>query len=382
MLRRLTIGSLKSTFEEHKDTIKKLAEKFFSVLDVRRTKSGAAAADHVMNLYPKDINRQAIVKGLPFPQSNRFIGREDTLEQLHRNLTGGPASDSRPRQYSSAVHGMGGVGKTQLAVEYTFRYKDRYSHIFWLKAETALELATAFGNLARQLTPGQAQDDQLKNIELVLDWFSKSKSLSSIIGIKRNNDCVDRLWLIVFDNADIELKDYWPTSSHGSILITTQRQSVRHQTTSHIALETFDEYQGARLILANVGSDTKGANEESEKIARQISNELGGLPLLLSHVAGFIDTTKCPLRDVLSLLQQPSTFKRLWAFDSTTSTTFQYGEPMQKVWQLSLSALHPDARRVLDIISMLDADGVSEELLYDDWPGKDLEFLQPAKRFR
>lgn len=333
-----------------------------------------------MNLYPKDVNRQAIVKGLPFPQNNRFIGRENTLEQLHRNLTGGPAGNNR-RQYSSVVHGMGGVGKTQLAVEYTFRYQNQYSHIFWLKAETGLELATGFGNLARQLTPGQAQDDQRKNIELVLDWFLKSKILSFIIDIKGNNDCVDRSWLIVFDNADIELKDYWPTSSHGSILITTQRQSVAHQTTSHIALETFDEDQGAMVILTSLGSDTRGANEESEKIARQISNELGGLPLLLSHVAGFIDTTKCPLREVLSLLQQPLSFKRLWAFDSKTSTTFQYGEPMQKVWAFSLSALHPDARSVLDVISMLDADGVSEELLYDDWPGKDLNFLQPPKRF-
>lgn len=380
MLRRLTIGSLKSSFGESKETIRKLAEHFVSVLDVRRTKIGAAAADHVMSLYPKDVHRQAIVKGLPFPQNNRFIGREDTMQQLHRNLTGGLAGDSR-RQYSCVVHGIGGVGKTQLAVEYTFRYQNQYSHIFWLKAGTALELATAFGNLARQLTPGQAQDDQRKNIELVLDWFSKSKFLLLIISVKESNNSVDGSWLIVFDNAEIELKDYWPTNSHGSILITTQKQSVTHQSTSHIALETFDEEQGAMVILTTVGSNIRGANEEAEKIAKQISNELGGLPLLLSHVAGFIDTTRCPLREVLSLLQQPSSFKRLWEFDSKTSTTFQYGEPMQKVWALSLSALHPDARSVLDVISMLDADGVSEELLYNDWPEKDLEFLQPAKRF-
>ena len=191
MLRRLTIGSLKSTFRESKDTIKKLAEHFISVLDVRRTKTSAAAADHVIGLYPKDVNRQAIVKGLPFPQNNRFIRREDTLEQLHRNLTSGPAGDNR-RQYSSVVHGMGGISKTQLAEEYTFRYQNQYSRIFWLKAETALELATAFSNLARQLTPGQAQDNQRKNIKLVLDWFLKSKFLSFIIGIKRNNNCIDR----------------------------------------------------------------------------------------------------------------------------------------------------------------------------------------------
>jgi len=99
------------------------------------------------------------------------------------------------------------------------------------------------------------------------------------------------------------------------------------------------------LILTTVGSGTRGANKESKKIARQISNELGSLPLLLSHVAGFIDTTKCPLREVLTLLQQPLSFKRLWAFDSKASTTFQCSKPMQKVWALSLSTTSKCSQR-------------------------------------
>jgi len=192
---------------------------------------------------------------------------------------------------------------------------------------------------------------------------------------------VDQSWLLVFDNTDVDLKDYWPPSSHGSILITTQKQDLAHQAVSDIALEAFDEDQGSELILSLTNSSGQAPSEQATRLSKQISNELGGLPLLLSHVSGFIGTSKCPLADLLSSLQQPSNFKKIWAFDSTTSTTFQYGEPMEKVWALSLRALSANALETLYILAMLDPDGVAEDDLIGDWGGTSTEFLEPQKKF-
>jgi hypothetical protein len=156
---------------------------------------------------------------------------------------------------------------------------------------------------------------------------------------------------------------------------------MTHQTTSSIELETFDEERGSRLILNIIDPTGSNTTSQTSTLAKQISNEIGGLPLLLSHVAGFVDASKCPLSDLLSSLQEPAAFKKVWAFDSTTSTNFQYGEPMRKVWALALRTLPSDALETLYIIAMLNSDGVSEDLFFEDWEGKDLAFLAPDKKF-
>ncbi|RDW58286.1 hypothetical protein BP5796_12216 [Coleophoma crateriformis] len=363
VFRRLAFGNLSHCFEQSKVAISEHLSSFKTALDLADKRQRSRTDQQIMTLNPINIWHSAFVKGIPFQQNARFLGRDGVLDKLHKNLIAESWLENR-RQLSCTIIGMGGIGKTQVALEYTFRHRAHYSNIFWLKAETAPGLAASFGNLARQLCPGQAAQDQHRNIELVLDWFMNNRS-----------------WLIVFDNVEVDLTPYWPPSIHGSTIITTQRQDVTHRTTSTISLDTFDEDDGANLILSIVDPIGCSRTPEILLLAKQISNEIGGLPLLLSHVAGFIATTKCHLSDLLSSLQEPAAFKKLWAFDSTTSTNFQYGEPMRKVFDISLRALDPNAIETLYIIAMLDSDGVAEELLFDDWAGKDLDFLAPSKKF-
>ncbi len=189
-------------------------------------------------------------------------------------------------------------------------------------------------------------------------------------------------WLVVFDNAnDEDLSRYWPPSIHGSIIVTTQRQIMTHRATSAIQLEPFEDTDGSTLILSYLTSGEKDSSSETRDLAKSVSVELGGLPLLLSHIAGFVDESKCPLSDLLESLQQPSSFKTIWAFDSSLSTNFQYGEPMRKVWQLALQALTPNALATLQLLAMLGTDGVLEELMIGEWADPDLQFLKPEQRF-
>jgi hypothetical protein len=178
----------------------------------------------------------------------------------------------------------------------------------------------------------------------------------------------------------VDLRPYWPPSTSGSIIITTQRSEAAHWTSSSIWLDVFSEDEGSKFILSLTGLDGQSASEKTVSQAKQVSNELGGLPLLLSHVAGFMGSSKCSLETLLEHLQQPTSLKRIWAYDSSTSTNFQYGEPMQKVWRLALDALSDEAETTLNIIAMLNPDGIPEDLLVDDW-APDLAFLHPSRHF-
>lgn len=200
----------------------------------------------------------------------------------------------------------------------------------------------------------------------------------------------DDRWLLVFDNADSTfLNDYWPPSSYGSIIVTSQMESLSHRATRDILLEPLDTEEGAEMFLqyvrpprrANgIGQDKKVV-EENWETAKAISIELGGLPLLLSHMAGYVWSSHCPMAEALHGLRTPSTYQRICSFDSSTTTNFQYSEPMAKAWAMALNALSPEARRVLDIMSMLNTEAVSEELLIGDWENPALEFLNPCRRF-
>ncbi|KAI0808735.1 hypothetical protein GGR55DRAFT_679954 [Xylaria sp. FL0064] len=229
------------------------------------------------------------------------------------------------------------------------------------------ELSASFARFARSLIPNSTVFDLLTNVKRVRDWMVQN----------------DR-WLLVFDNADADglgLSLYWPPSSHGEIIVTTQRRDFRHWAVNDIHLDTFDEDVGAQLILDIIDNTSKTHSKESVETARNISIELGGLPLLISHIAGCIEGTKASLNEILNSLRKPSAFKRIWAFDSTTATHFQYSHSMAKVWELVLDALKPEALRTLHILAMLGADKIDEDLLFGDWKDADLTFLSESKRF-
>lgn len=88
---------------------------------------------------------------VPFHQNPRFDVRWDNLDLLHQNLQRIASNNTAMRQRSCLIHGGAGVGKTQLAIEYTYMHRAEYDYIIWFCAETDLELAKAMGNLASHL---------------------------------------------------------------------------------------------------------------------------------------------------------------------------------------------------------------------------------------
>ncbi|KAJ3534578.1 hypothetical protein NM208_g7479 [Fusarium decemcellulare] len=369
LLVRLAFRKLRQEFEETRTNIAKSASSFKTRVDIAKTRLGVDIHQQVVGLTEANLRRHTIVKGIPFPKNFRFQGRDNVLADLYSKLHPRSASGAIiPGQTSCAIHGIGGVGKTQVALEYNYRYRENYAYIFWVRASSSVELTTSFASFARSLMPGQAVQDQVANVHLVKDWMIQN----------------DR-WLLIFDNADdadVDLSLFWPPSSHGSIIITTQRRSLSYWTATEIHLDTFDEDRGAQLILDFVSPSPQNQTPEMIQTAKRISNELGGLPLLVSHIAGYVEGTKVPLSSILDHLVQPLELKRIWDFDSSTSTNFQYGEPMARVWRLALDSLTVEALTTLHVLSMLGPDEVDENILFGEWEDDDISFLSHNKRFQ
>ena len=147
----------------------------------------------------------------PFIDSTLFIGRESEMTEIKKFLK--PDSQSQEQQ-RLVLGGIGGIGKTQLAISYAkYHYKD-YTSVFWLDATSGTTLKDSFRQMAEVIF--DIQDSQGFEVKQILGkirgWLSDKKN---------------REWLLIFDNYDdpdqFKIEDYFPFAYHGAIIITTRR---------------------------------------------------------------------------------------------------------------------------------------------------------------
>ena len=147
---------------------------------------------------------------VPYERNPFFTGREAVLQTLHQQLHQDRAVALSQIQ---AISGLGGIGKTQTAVEYAYRYRADYDAIFWVRADTELELSSGFVEIAQLLNLPQKdapkQDDVVQAVKL---WLSRNSN-----------------WLLIFDNADQPalVQPFKPIDPQGHILITSRAQDFQ-----------------------------------------------------------------------------------------------------------------------------------------------------------
>ncbi|MCJ1246224.1 hypothetical protein MMC30_003430 [Trapelia coarctata] len=314
------------------------------------------------------------VTTLPTFRNFSFVGRDDVLKDMHNLLL--PPNSSPPSGPSCCVlHGLGGQGKSQTALEYAFRYRDAYDATFWLQAETDQELARSYALIAKKLglSPGgsgngTAEDglDPSKGIENARKW------LESTTG---------RKWLLIFDNLEEtdDLLTYLPTKPEckGSVIITTQKAHMMSVTDNFrkIPLQPLTSDDGAKLLFKSM--DREPLNEQENSYALQISEWVGGLPLAIATIGGYMKLSSSSANRILARLQRSS---KVWA-SSGEGAVSHYKKTLATVFDLALSELKPNTRHLIDIMAFLNPDHIPEEMLVlkQDSPG--LQFLNDEDEF-
>jgi tetratricopeptide (TPR) repeat protein len=220
---------------------------------------------------------------LPFPKNPFFTGRDEQLEAIYAALA------SRGR---AALSGLGGMGKTQTALEYAYRHQAEYDHLFWVRAEQETDLISGYVALAKTLQiPGHQQEDQQAITALMKQWLATHNR-----------------WLLVLDNADDlrPLRPYLPTTN-GHILLTTRAQALG-DLAAKVEITRMAPDEGALLLLRRAqviaeAAPLAAATAADQALARTLTTEMDGLPLALDQAGAYIEEQVLNLAEYLDLFR-------------------------------------------------------------------------------
>ena len=162
--------------------------------------------------------------------------RKDIMLQLDQALVDSGEPKYQGSFRSCNLHGLAGIGKTQLAIQFALSREWHFNTVFWLNADDVAKLDDGFSRIAGAL---QIQDPSVENDhsidrKVVLDWLSNS-GRGTVANETRLAPASPK-WLLIFDNVDDEegIYDYWPTGGDGSILTISRRPMTRLESTVNV----------------------------------------------------------------------------------------------------------------------------------------------------
>ncbi|MER5462041.1 FxSxx-COOH system tetratricopeptide repeat protein [Streptomyces sp. NPDC002668] len=210
---------------------------------------------------------------LPGSASGLFLGRDESLLQLRETLTSqGEAAVTQTR----AVHGLGGVGKSTLALHYAHRYRTEYTLVWWITAESPDQinagLAALAGRLCPQLAAAAEQDERAAWAMLWLQWHPG--------------------WLLVFDNVvdPGDLRMYLGTLTGGHHLATSRKATGWYAIASTMPLGLLDPAASTDLLCA-LALGAQDVSAEQRREAGALARDLGYLPLALEQAGAYLYQT-------------------------------------------------------------------------------------------
>jgi len=279
-----------------------------------------------------------------------FTGREHIMNYVHEALftLDNTSETGHPRTLS----GPGGIGKTQTAVVYAYKYRAHYQSVLWIKADTRDALIADLRKLVHLLQlPDEALQDDSFLIAATMEWF------------KQHSD-----WLLIFDNADTIplIETFIPLAARGHILLTTRARATGG-IAENIELEKLNPEDGALFILrrSNIIGPHGQAGHTTEAryaTAQEISRHVDGLPLALEQAGAYIEETACGVAGYLKLYRERSDKLR----QVRSGPIPDYPEAVATTWDVSIKAVqavNPAAAELLRLFAFFGPDAIPEEIL-------------------
>ncbi len=351
---RIQQKALKEEKEEYHKAVMNIGRGVHKLLEDVKTNPAyyhLTSPDTKLSLFDKDTKSSDIIWNVPYRRNPFFTGRDELLNRIHNKLS---LNTTIALSQAHAISGLGGIGKTQTAIEYAYRYREKYRYILWVRASARETLVSDFIALANQLSlPEKEEQDQNRVVVAVKRWLATQED-----------------WLLIFDNADdlAMASDFFPPNENGHILLTTRAQ-YGGSLANMIELEVMDKHEGVLLLLRRAKLiEPKTKLEQIPSIywaeAESIVTMLAGLPLALDQAGAFIEETLCSLSEFIKLYQ----IRRKELLQRRGSLPSDHPEPVATTWSLSFQKIeqaNPVAADLLRLCAFFDPDVIPEEIIQE-----------------
>ncbi|PQE18912.1 Pfs NB-ARC and TPR domain protein [Rutstroemia sp. NJR-2017a BVV2] len=217
---------------------------------------------------------------VPQTRLSHFVGREDILERI-QNVT----KTSAVNPSIAVLTGVGGQGKTQISLEYCYRFSHVFKAVFWIDASSEASVSRSYERILKRISQATVSTNSTENKFLVKDILGGWKEP----------------WLLVFDNYDDSvafdnIKSFFPTSTSitNSAILITSRQVSNGRLGVHLPLDGLTEAEGLQLLTSRASSTIQHEGDEAE--GKKIIQTLGYLPLAIDQAAAYISIRQLPLK--------------------------------------------------------------------------------------
>ena len=272
-----------------------------------------------------------------------------------------------------AIIGLGGAGKTQIALELAYRLREKYSDcsVFWIPAINIESLQEAYFEISRRLGIPKREDDKADIQDLVRHHL--------------NQESAGR-WLLIFDNADDidlcvakgdddddaksrKLIDYLPASSHGSIVFTTRNRRIAVKLAGNNVVQIKEMDDGhAKEMLKKCLINPSVLTTSSDRTTTSLLEQLTFLPLAIVQAAAYINENEVSLSEYLELLQDTEqNVVEILSEDFEDEGRYRGTKnPVASTWLISFEQVrsnHPLAAEYLSFMSCVNPKDIPQSLL-------------------
>lgn len=292
-----------------------------------------------LGMFAKKIHTQ-FPGGVPLnnlPKLDRdFLGREDKLAEIREAFR---------KSNIVCIAGLGGMGKTQLALKYAHRFADEYQNvIWWIRAEEdakRYEDCRKFLRKAEQIVEGQELKEEVL-VERLNDWQDDHDP-----------------WLFIFDNVESagDILPYLSRNINGHVLITAQDQRLhsRIQNAVLVELDVFTHEDAMNFMCKQLSESAIGDGNAVETLIKRLS----GFPLALKQATAYMDekANNCDCAEYLELLNEHG----LEVFEDDDFALPNYRAMVTTTWRVAIDKISEPARQLLYLCAYMDAERIPLE---------------------
>lgn len=267
---------------------------------------------------------------IPFRENPNFTGRKDVLDSIHTEF-----SAAQNRVPVHAIRGMGGIGKTQTAIHYSYEFRKEYDLVYWIRSETDASLTADYEALTQALQlPVKIKAEQLVYVNIVNNWLENT----------------DKKWLLVFDNVDSQekIEKLLPRKGNGHILITSQSPNWK-ELGDDSQIKPFTNEEAREFINRRL---RKNELEHVDKLTEL----MGGLPLALEQASAYMSAHGTPIGIYIKLFEEQQ--EELWKRQPLPK---DYRFTIMTTWEMAFRQIqesHPAAKQLLNLFAFLGPDDI------------------------